>query len=90
VYDFPDGGVNEQGSVLIFSSIILLIQRWPRDRYDWVGVFTRVVFGLGFIGLIGIWDDDMEPGEEYLNSGLMMPTFVIVLVVISIFCLRTY
>jgi hypothetical protein len=39
---------------------------------------------MGFIGLIGIWDDDMEPGADYLNSGLMMPTFVIVLLIIGI------
>jgi hypothetical protein len=45
----------------------------------------RVLFGCGYVGLIGIWDDDMEPGAKYLNSGWMMPTFVMVLILISIF-----
>ena len=69
---------------MIFSAIILLVQQWPKDRYAWIGIYFRIIFGCGFIGLIGIWDDDMEPGADYLNSGLMMPTFVIVLGMISI------
>jgi hypothetical protein len=68
----------------MLSAVILLIQQWPKDWYSWIGIYTRMFFGMGFIALIGIWDTDYEPGGSYLNSGMMMPTFVIVLVVIGI------
>lgn len=65
------------------SSLILLIQRWPKDRFAWIGIYTRLFFGAGFVASIAIWTDD-EMGGNYLNSNMMMPTFVIVLVIISI------
>jgi hypothetical protein len=67
--------------LLILSAVILLIQQWPKDRYAWIGIYTRVLFGTGFIALIDLWYD--TPGGDYLNSGMMMPTLVIVLVVIG-------
>lgn len=70
------------GALLLFSAIILLIQRWPSDWFSWVGIYARILFGCGFVALIAIWDDDSEPGGDYLNSGTMLPTFVLVLLAI--------
>jgi hypothetical protein len=72
-----------QGSLLILSALILLIQKWPKDRYSWIGIYARVLLGAGFIATIAVWEDFVS-GGEYLDSNLMMPSFVIVLVLISI------
>jgi hypothetical protein len=76
-----------QGSLLIFSTGILLIQKWPRDRFSWYRIYGRLLFGMAFVGLIGIWDSADDPGDssgaDWLDSGWMMPTFVLVLAVIS-------
>jgi len=70
------------GSLLLLSAVILLIQRWPTDWYAWIGIYARILFGCGFVALIGIWGNDNEPGGDYLNSGWMCPTFVLTLVAI--------
>jgi hypothetical protein len=73
---------DQQGSFLIIGAVILLIQRWPRDWYGWIGIYVRLFFGAGLIATVAIWTS-LDVGGAYLNSGTMMPTFVIVLVLIG-------
>ena len=61
-----------------------MVQQWPKDRYGWIGIFTRMSAGLGFVALISLWTTgDMDAGGDFLMSGMMLPTFVIVLVLIG-------
>jgi hypothetical protein len=60
----------------------LLIQQWPRDRVAWIGIYVRLVFGIGFIATtIGV--SVTTAYGDYLTSGMMLPTLVIVLILIS-------
>jgi len=67
---------------LIISCLILLIQQWPKDRVAWIGIYVRLLFGIGFIATtIGV--SVTIAYVDYLTSGMMLPTFVIVLILIS-------
>jgi len=60
----------------------MLIQQWPRDRFAWIGIFVRLVFGIGFVATtIGVGVTQVY--MTYLTSNMMLPTFVIVLGSIS-------
>jgi hypothetical protein len=72
-----------QGSLLIFNALTLLIQRWPRDKFAWIGIYTRLFFGCALVALIALWSN-FDVGGSYLQSGTMLPTLVLVIVFISI------
>jgi len=67
---------------MIFNAGILLVQKWPRDKYAWIGIYTRLIFGAGFICLLPIWPT--QAGADYLGSSMLMPSLVIVIVIIGI------
>ena len=56
--------------------MVLMIQRWPRDIYRWIGIYIRIICGLGFVALVSLWrgGEYTNLGANYLTSEWMLPT----------------
>ncbi|KAH7312803.1 bacterial low temperature requirement A protein-domain-containing protein [Rhexocercosporidium sp. MPI-PUGE-AT-0058] len=65
--------------VMILLSVFRRMSIGPMDRYDTIMINVRIVMGLmlGLLGLMGLMNSKIN---SYIDSGVLLPTFIFVLI----------